>query len=147
MSTNNFSFKNICIVVHDNHDENEEINFDEDLAYWQDTLSEEIPGFNRSVGRTWTKDEAFIIGSVDFHKTNGEHYATIYITYKSGYYAAACLDYLTEYSDEYEEKRIKSLEAKIEAKTRRIIKRLSSFGQRVIKIGQFSNGEAVYRKA
>lgn len=171
MSTNNFDFENICVVVHnsteyycDNCDiyqldnstcescKNTEMSdnaisdfYDDDLQYWSDTLTEKIKGFQSEVKRKWTKNEAFILGDCTFYKESGEHYATIYVTYKGGYYAGACLDYTIE--RENDDIKVKTFENKIQSKCNAITKVLRTFGQEVIKVGQFSNGEAVYELA
>lgn len=168
MSTNNFSYENICIVVHndteyycescelyqlndeickkcnntmlDNHIEDFQEN---DIENWTNILSNKIKGFHSEVKRRWTKNEALILGDCTFYKGNGEHYATIYITYQSGYYAGACLDYTIEREDE--NNLIKTFEDKIFSKEKAIRKVLRTFGVEVVKMAQFSNGEAVYK--
>lgn len=141
MGTNNFTFQNICVVVDgDNvHD------FDQFIDNVADYLLDKVVGFERKTERAWTKQEALIIGEVDFHKGNGEHYATISITYKSGYYADGCLDYVTEYT-EYS-KPVKRIEKEVIQRENRIKQVLRKFGTEIKKVGQFSNGEALYEKA
>ena len=148
MSTNNFSFENICVIVHDDTEEDDgEFRFDMDMEFWREQLASEIKGFIPATKREWTKNEALIIGEITMHKPNGEYYASIYATYKSGYYAGACLDYVVEYEEYLEDDaHLKTLDAKIEARTKKLAKILKTFGTPVIKVGQFSNGEAVYQK-
>ena len=170
MSTNNFTYENICVVVHDTteyycdicdiyQDNNSTCEscgndsmsdnaisdfYDEDIVYFADTLSEKVKGFQSEVKRKWTRKEALILGDCTFYKPDGEHYATVYVTYKSGYYAGACLDYSIEREDEYN--MLKTYEDKIQAKCKAIAKVLRTMGTEVKKVAQFSNGEAVYQK-
>ena len=145
MSTNNFSFENICVVVHDNTDDgdNAEIMFDEDVAYWKDELKSKIKGCEIPSKPNWI-DEAYILAEIPFYHLD-ELYAKIYITYQSGYYSAACLDYKIRIEDEYNPN--KSINRDIQRKCNKIVKVLSKLGTRVLKVAQFSNGEAVYRRA
>lgn len=170
MSTNNFSYENICVVVHndteyycedcevyqmnnstcescgnDSMSDNAISDFwEDDLVYFADTLSEKIKGFQKELNRKWTRREALILGDCTFYKPDGEHYATIYVTYKSGYYAGACLDYSIEREDE--DNQLKTYEDKIYTKCNAIEKVLRTMGTEVRKVAQFSNGEAVYQK-
>lgn len=173
MSTNNFTYRNICVVVHDtteyycepceiyqqDNDTCEECGelmrdnhcndfYGIDIENWAGLLAEKIKGFEVPTRRKWTRDEALILGSIDIERKNGEDYATIYATYKSGYYCGACLDYIVEYEDDSwgDEVRLKTLDKKIDVKCRQIAKVLRSFGTEVRKVAQFSNGEAVYEK-
>ena len=140
MSTNNFTFQNICVVVHeDNYD-----NTDSDLEYWGDCLILRVSRFERYTTRKWNEREALLIGEVPFYRVNGDLYATIYVTYKSGYYSGACLDYYTEFE---QGTKIMKLEKAVKAKENRIRNVLRSFGDEYLKVGQFSNGEAVYQRA
>lgn len=169
MSTNNFTYKNICVVVHDSVEyycdecewyqdvmdtctecgkelqPNDTTDFvDQDIENWADTLKDKIKGFEVPRERSWTKNEALILGEVQFHKPNGDYFASVYATYKSGYYVGACLDYVVEYT--YDDvPRLKTLDKKIETKCNQIAKVLRSFGKEVVKIGQASNGEAFYQ--
>lgn len=139
MSTNNFNFKNICVVV---EDKNYYEGYIEDTAEF---ISEKIKGFEIPAVRKWV-DENLVLGYVDFHKNNGEHYARVYITFNSGYYADACLDYTIERESDYGYIEVNnSTEKKIDSKCRVIEKVLRGLGQEVIKVAQFSNGEAVYK--
>lgn len=146
MSTNNFNYKNICVVVHDDIDDDYPF-INEDIDSWKEILNDKIKNFQIPYKNIWVKD-GLVLGNVDFYKKNGEHYATIYATYKCGYYAGACLDYIVEYEDDSwgDEVRLKTLDKKIENKCRAIEKVLRTFGTEVRKVGQFSNGEAVYEK-
>lgn len=146
MSTNNFTFTNICVVVHDTDVDDPHL-FDDDMEYWRSVLADKFPGIIIPTQDQWTRNESYIIAELQFHKPNGEYYASLYATYKSGYYAAACLDYVVEYEYTYDddESKLKSMERKIESASKKMAKVLSKFGQRVIKVAQFSNGEAVYQ--
>ena len=136
MSTNNFNFKNICVVVSDDRYYD---GYAEDSAEF---LKEKIKGFEVPAVRKWIDDNP-VLGFVDFEKSNGEHYARIYITFNSGYYADACLDYIVEREDD--SVLLNTIETKIDAKGRAIAKVLRTMGQEVIKVAQFSNGEASYK--
>lgn len=169
MSTNNFTYKNICVVVHDeteyycddcdvyqiendtckecNEEMNDDLdNFlpDQDIEHWASTLKYKVRSFIVPQKRQWTKNEALILGEVQFHKPNGDYFASVYATYKSGYYVGACLDYVVEYT--YDDvPRLKTLDKKIEVKCNQIAKVLRSFGKEIVKVGQASNGEAFYQ--
>jgi len=178
MSTNNFRFENICVVVHNSteyycencetyQDDNSTCEscgskemsdnaisdfYDDDIVYFTDTLAEKVKGFEKYDTShklsKWTKNEALILGEVQIHKDNGEYYASVYATYKSGYYSGACLDYVVEYADVYEygeHKKTKKLEKKIQSKCNAIAKVLRTLGTEVVKVAQFSNGEAIYK--
>ena len=95
--------------------------------------------------RKWTRREALILGDCTFYKPDGEHYATIFVTYKSGYYYGACLDYSIEYVDYEKPPTIHSIDKKIRSKCNAIEKVLRTLGTEVKKVAQFSNGEAVYK--
>ena len=143
MSTNNFSYENICVVVEDN----DGYDFDDMVRDMGDTLEDKVMDFTREVKRNWTKNEAMIIGEVRIYKDNGEYYASVYATIKSGYYADACLDYVVEYSEYLDDnKHLKTLDKKIESKCRQIAKVLRMHGTEVRRVATFSNGEAIYEK-
>lgn len=137
MSTNNFNFKNICVVV---KDEEYYDGYVEDSAEF---LKEKIKGLEVQVPAKWLGNDSRVLGYVDFERSNGEHYARIYITLNSGYYADACLDYVVEREDD--SVLLNTIETKIDSKGRAIAKALRTMGQEVIKVAQFSNGEAVYK--
>lgn len=142
MSTNNFSYENICVVVENTGDS---MDFDFQLEDWRQQLSN-IKGFEPCQREHWTKDEAYIIGTISFYKNDGTFYADLCATYKDGYYSDGCLDYVIEY-DTYldDDKHIKSIEKKIQSKCNAIAKVLRTLGIEVVKVAQFSNGEAVYK--
>jgi hypothetical protein len=168
MSTNNFTIENICVVVHDTteyyceaceeYQENEDkcggcgttmvdnhIHdfYDSDIEEWQQILDSKIKSFVVPNCKSWTrKGGAYILGSIDIQKQGGEHYATVYATYKGGYYCWASLDYYIEYE---EEDNIASYNTKVDRACHSIAKLLRTFGKEIIKVGQFSNGEAVYK--
>lgn len=140
MSTNNFNFKNICVVV---SDDDYYDGYVEDSAEF---LKEKIKGVEVQVPAKWLGNDSRVLGYVDFEKSNGEHYARIYVTLNSGYYADACLDYVVERESDYGYIEVsKSIETKIDSKCRAIAKALRTMGQEVIKVAQFSNGEAMYK--
>lgn len=139
MSTNNFSYENICVVVHD--EEESDSFFETDFIVWKSELERIVKGFIPEEKDNWLNNDKLKLGYIPFYKSNGEHYATIWVTYKSGYYVGACLDYIIERDFEG----LKTFENKIESKCKAIEKVLRTFGQEVIKVAQFSNGEAVYK--
>jgi len=118
--------------------------YDEDIVYFADTLSEKVKGFQSEVKRKWTRKEALILGDCTFYKPDGEHYATVYVTYTSGYYVCACLDYSIERDDE--DNMLKTYADKIQAKCKAISNVLRTLGNDSKNVAQFSNGEAVYQK-
>lgn len=172
MSANNFSYDNICVVVHNDTeyycDECDEYQIDKDVCEkcgqemldnhkedfydleienWSDVLEERIKGFTkggeiRESNRNYPRA---VLGSIDVYKASGDLYATIYAVYTSGYYSGACLDYVVEY-DEYEHKPLKSYDARVQKKCDYLAKILRTFGTEVWRVGVFSNGEAVYEK-
>lgn len=171
MSTNNFAYDNICVVVHNDteyycgdcdvyqtneskcekcgeemQDDNVEDFYDADISNWGDILEERIKGFTKG-GKLRDSNRNYpraVLGSIDVYKASGDLYATIYAVYTSGYYSGACLDYVIEY-DEYDEQ-LKSYDARVQKKCDYLAKILRTFGTEVRRVAVFSNGEAVYEK-
>lgn len=152
MSTNNFSYKNVCVVLEDVEGDYNGDFWDYNVMNIQYELEQKIKGFvtfSIHKDRRFTKDkEALIIGEVDFYKSNGEWYGSLYATIKSGYYSDSCLDWDFEYeNDDYEQNKNLTIEKKIQSRARQIVKIFKKFGTEVKKVAQFSNGEALYQKA
>lgn len=147
MSTNNFTYKNICVVVHDSNDADDYF-YNEDIECWKQKLESEVKGFEMFKNRNWNGD-ALILGEYMLHRKNGDWYASIQVTYQSGYYVGACLDYdiiYNEDTEDIENKKPKTMEAKLQTKVSKISLVLKTFGVQIVKVGNFSNGEAVYQR-
>lgn len=171
MSTNNFSYENICVVVHDTTDyycsdcdieqfnnsiceecgedmiNNTDLIIDSDIDYYKDTLEKNINDFSSADKKEWYGDY-LLLGKVILERLDSSNYTVIYVTYNPGYHNAACLDYTIDskiYEDE-SDKQAKKEDKKILLKCKEIEKVLRTLGTEFQKVGQFSNGEAVYKK-
>jgi hypothetical protein len=151
MSTNNYTYTNVCIVVHDDLPDDYDLIIDEDIADWKVTLGEKIKGFEPFLNKDIYQDDALILGEVVIYRKNGDVYATIQVTYQSGYYVGACLDWKVVYNEDYYYNikpynlKPKTLEKRLHGITNRITKQLKRFGTQVVKVAQLSNGESFYK--
>lgn len=170
MSTNNFSYENICVVVHhpleyycsnceieqidssvcdecgEDMIDNTYLNVEVDIDYCKDTLEKSINDFYSTDKKEWYGDH-LLLGKVILERKDSSNYTVIYVTYNPGYYNDACLDYIV-YRKIYEhdsDKQAKKEDKRILLKCKEIEKVLRTFGTEVKKIGQFNNGEAVYK--
>jgi hypothetical protein len=170
MSTNNFSYENICVVVHspllygcdtceieqkdssvctgcggDMYDYTDE-NIQSDIDYYKNTLEQSINDFSSTDKKEWYNNY-LLLGKVILDRLDSSNYTVIYVTYNPGYYNAACLDYTVDriiYEDD-SDKQAKEEGKRILSKCKEIEKVLRTFGTEIKKVGQFSNGEAVYK--
>ena len=137
--------------------------FDDDEAefFYEDTvpsiqadLAKAFKGGSKSdaflndypISRSYGGKEIFVI---PFETSAGYDYKTIKVIVRSGYYSGGNVDYVVE-ENEYDEelpKGTKTLDARVEFAVRRVEKILRNYGQELIKVAQFSKGEAVYEKA
>lgn len=146
MSTNNFAFENILVALDDEQAEDFDFFIKENI---QVDLEEKFPEGYRSdnylhdgLSQSYGGKEMFVI---EFRDRTGELYKTLQVIYRGGYYGGMNLDYLI--TDEGNEcVGTKGLDNKIESATKKIEKILRSHGQELIKVAQFSNGEAMYQK-
>lgn len=174
MSTNNFSFENILVVLPDfNYDykkpckccEDENCEYAEldsefdDLAYneyianvqsqlekigFESSKDEWERSYNRSgsIGRIiakWGQEDNCFVKWLE-------------VVVRSGYYGGMNIDYTIDGDfcpqDEQNKKEIKHIEAlqkKFDKQVARLEKILRKNGTEMLKVGQFSNGEAVYK--
>lgn len=167
MSTNNFRFKEILVVCPDfnfyhdcewcgcEKDESgrcsqdgewesfDDFAYDEYVKDMQNRLEkigfysmDKLDGESSYGGR--------IIAEMDFYHKD-EVYKTISVVIRSGYYDGANIDYTVEASGYTDG--TKTLDKKIDNKCNRLKKILTKYGgEEYLKVGQFSNGEAVYKK-
>lgn len=167
MSTNNFTYENICVVVHEpdyycydcevqtdgkclicKKEIENEIDWNNDIQYWKDKIAKKIKGFIPVFGEKWDNN-ALILGEWSTNRQDGTEYANIKVTYRSGYYSGACLDYIIEYNDDeyYKNMRPETFEKRVLKTQAKISTLLKSFGVQVVRVANFSNGEAIYKKA
>lgn len=166
MSTNNFSFENILVVLPDfsfyhesegcdceDKDEKgickmqgEYVGFDQ-YAYdeWIEDMQSQLEKIGFDSCDRWDRNrnyEGKIIAEWSVYDKN-ENKKSIEVVVRSGYYEGANIDYVIEDDGYYEE--TKANEKKIASKINRLEKILRKNGTEMLKVGQFSNGEAVYK--
>lgn len=149
MSTANYSYKNICVVVHDGDQEDLEYWIDADICMFAGLLRDKVRGFKIAEGkRRFTENmDALILGGCEvINRHSGEVFAEVVATYKDGYYHGACLDYDVIYNDYYEAERQTSVENVTDKKCNAIAKVLKTFGVEIRKVAIFSDGEAIYEE-
>ena len=144
MSTNNFAFENILIAIDDSEaDLFEELtlpSIQEDLQnVFKDgyEISEYIN--DRSYGGRY-------VFAVPVYTKGSELYKKIKVYYRGGYYSGANIDYIVGECELYDEvETLETLDAKVERYCKSIEKILRTYGTELLKVAQFSNGEAVYK--
>lgn len=145
MSTNNFSFKNILVAI---DDDQAEIFDDYIVPEIQEELELRFPKGNRADGYPRNENGKKIF-DIPVYLPNGELYKEITVLWRSGYYSGANIDYIIEDSSyrSYEPTSTKTVDAKVVSTCRAVEKILRRHGTELRKVGQFSNGEAVYQRA
>mgnify|MGYP001564108606 CR=1 FL=1 len=170
MSTNNFSFKNILVVLPDfnlynvcdecykkdiecEHKE-EVVDFD-NFAYEEYTadLQRQLEKIGFEPSDKWDNDRNYsgkIIARYGMDDTDGM-IVWLEVVIKSGYYSGANIDYIIDgdfgIENEQNKKQVahhKAMHRKLDrivAKTEKILRKN---GTEMLKVGQFNNGEAVY---
>lgn len=169
MSTNNFKYENILVVIPDfnfdnrcmnedcEHFESEGINCEhvntyyefntEDYNMYVKDLQEQLQkiGFD-SCDRN-DNDRSYsgqIIAEWSIYDKNG-NIKDIEVVIRSGYYQGANIDYIITEGD-YDYTETKTMKKKIEVKIRQLEKILRKNGEEYLKVASFSNGEAFYKK-
>ncbi len=156
MSTNNFKFENILIVIPD-------FTFDEGQEY--DTMSydnyvgelfTELQKIGFEECDKWEKDNSYdghIIAKWGLEDTDGM-IKWLEVVIRNGYYADQNIDYVIDgdfgIENEQNKKQIahyESMNRKFDRQVKKLEKILRANGEELKKVGNFSNGEAVYEKA
>lgn len=165
MSTNNFKYENILVVIpdfkFDNRCLNEECEYFEregvncehvDTYYEFDTegynmyvkdLQEQLQKIRFNSCNRSDRYEGSIIADWSIEDKNG-NLKTVEVVIRNGYYEGANIDYSIEDDGYYKE--TKTREDKIASKVRQLEKILRKNGEEYLKVASFSNGEAVYKK-
>lgn len=166
MSTNNFKYENVLVVCPDFS-----FHHDSMLCDCEDkneggvcSREGEAEGFdefyyNEYVTDVQVKLEKIGFESCDKYDSDRNYSGKIIAKYgledrtgmikwlevviRSGYYDGLNIDYIID--GEFNEKHAKSLDTKFEAMIRKTEKILRSCGTEMLKVAQFSNGEAVYQ--
>lgn len=169
MSTNNYKFENILIVIpdfkFDNRCLNEECeHFEEEGIHCEhvsDYYDFDTEGFNmyikdiqsqlKKIGFDdcggYEKDSSYlgkIIASIELLDKNDDVYKSMNVVVRSGYYSGENIDYTIE--DNSNDKPIAKLDKKFDTIINKVKKILRASGTELLKVAQFSNGEAVYKK-
>lgn len=162
MSANNFKFENILVVLPSfNFDYKKPCNccdsedceyaeldsqFDENAYhFWIEDMQEQLEKIGFSSCDRWDRNrnyEGKIIAEWSVYDKN-DNRKDIEVVVRSGYYEGANIDYVIEDDGYYEE--TKANEKKIASKINRLEKILRKNGTEMLKVGQFSNGEAIYK--
>lgn len=127
-------------------------NFIQDLQYDLEKIGFEIPegGYFNKCSFGYPIDRNFggrCIARVSFNFKDGDGYKEIEVLEFHGYYQGANIDYDLIEDDYYQgDRKTKLLDKQIEKKIKALEKTIYKHCERYIKVGQFSNGEAVYKK-
>jgi len=172
MSTNNFKFENILAVTpdfkFDNRCGDEECeHFEEELnggeatcehvetyyeydtegyKMWVAEVQEQLEKIGFSSCDRYDNERNYtgqIIADFNVFDTHGDIYKTIEVVIRNGYYTGSNMDY--NIIDGDYQKELKKLDKKIESKCNRLEKVIRKNCTELLKVGQFSNGEAVYK--
>jgi hypothetical protein len=166
MSTNNFKFENILVVIPDfkfdnrcmdedcEHYESEGVNCEHvDTYYEYDTegynmyvkdMQEQLTKIGFTSRDSWNHDNnynGYIIADWVIEDKEG-NLKVLEVVIRNGYYDGANIDY-TIIEGEYTGN--KTLDKKFESQVKKLEKLLRKNGTELLKVGQFSNGEAVYQ--
>lgn len=172
MSTNNFKFENILIVLPSfNYDYKKPCNCcnDSDCAFSElDSMfdnkkfTKHINNLRNELIEKLKKDNYLNVSDVSNRLLNDRNYSgqeifevdiegkngtyrTINVLYRCGYYDGINLDYIIgDINEDNYTNELVGLENKTKATERKIIKILRKYGKEWKKVGQFSNGEAFY---
>ena len=163
MSTNNFKFENILVVLpsfnydykkpckcHDDEDcEYAELDSDFDHFAYNEYVKNvqsqlEKIGFESCDGLDFNRNYGGrIIASWSIYDKN-DNRKEIEVVIRSGYYDGANIDYTITEPD-YVFADTKTIQKKIDSKIQHLEKILRKNGTELLKVAQFSNGEAVYK--
>lgn len=149
MSTNNFSWDNILVVVDtDDWDENgmDCEMLEDDIQYMLLPIKEGYKVDKWEEGRRGGR-KIWAVDIARYYKEQGTLiYKTIYIVLRSGYYSGMNIDYIIEDGEDIDTfKSVRGLEKEVEKMSRKIAKILRRCGTELVQLGSFSNGEAVYQ--
>lgn len=156
MSTNNFKFENILIAVPDFSviEDGDFIGFDT-FAYdeWQGELQDELIKIGFEDCDKYDGDRNYggrIISRYGLEDTDGM-IVWLEVVVRDGYYGGQNVDYTIDgdfgIENEQNKKQVAHYEAmhrKLDKMKAKVEKILRNYGTELLKVGQFSNGEAVY---
>ena len=150
MSTCNFSYDNILIVLPSFYNEEEDY-FDD--FYFEET-KDSIQNKLQNIGYTACSStesrynrnyEGLCIASKSLENKDGYVYFNIEVVIRDGYYSGQNIEYVIV--DDIDDIKInKTMQKKIDSLINRTKKILLSFGEEYICTARFSNGEAMYSK-
>lgn len=153
MGTNNFRIENVCIVIPEKFSESW---FDLSLYIREQILPELVSELGMEGFLGYSNDDYVIADKIVKKAHSGIEFARVMVIISNGYYHGVSLDYIVEYleEDEYyieegakQKQSSKTAEKSLQVFLKRLDKKLGKFGTRIIKVGQFDNGEAIYQKA
>lgn len=163
MSTNNFKFENILVVLPSfNYDYKKPCKCckDEDCEYSELDSDFDQEGFKEYIADIQIKLEKIGFDSCEKRENDNNYCGQIIAEYglqdeggmikylqivvRSGYYEGYNIDYTFdgEFDDEYNNKKNNDT---MNRKVKQVAKILRKNGTEMLKVGQFSNGEAVYK--
>lgn len=150
MSTNNFSYKNVLVACPDF-----KIDYDNEFDEYVSNIQEQLKKIGFEACDKWDYDRNYpgkIIASYGLE--DGEPCGMIKyleVVIRSGYYDGCNIDWTSdgEFSSEDESnkkecKKINSLNKKFDIMVKKTEKILRKNGTELLRVGVFSNGEAVY---
>lgn len=168
MSTNNFKFENILVVVPDfrfdnrcmdeecPHFEEEGVHCEhvdtyyeydiEGYKMWKEDVQEQLEKIGFSSCDRTDSDRNYsgdIIACFTFYDKH-DYFKEIQVVIRNGYYDGMNIDYIVSDDGCYEE--TKTMKKQVDAKIKKLEKILRKNGTEMLKVGQFSNGEAVYKR-
>lgn len=153
MSTNNFSYDNILIVLPDfciYSEGGEYLDYDN---FSKDCYIKDIQHYISKIGFSpcdISDNNRYYPGSIiaeyNIEDSQYNKYKTIQVVIRSGYYSGENIDYIIE-EGYTESKKTKTMDSKTDKKALQLEKILKKYGgEEYLKIAQFSNGEAIYQK-
>lgn len=179
MSTNNFSFENILVVIPDfnfyhesegcdceDKDEKgvckmqgEYVDFDQygyeeyknDMQSYLETMKIAKNIYYNNLDK-WDNNNGRIIGEFIINDKNENHFTKINVVIRNGYYEGANIDYTIDKDRDYYNYPLSASEMfKLDKQLQVLLKKIEKVlvkygGEEYLKVGQFSNGEAVYKK-
>lgn len=148
MATNNFYFENILVAIEQDEAEDFVNIFKSDMqAELKDNIKDGIivNEYEKNGLRSYGGRVVFEVPV--YYKDY--QYKKVQVVVRSGYYAGLNIDYKIEYGyDEYKVEKVpKYIDKQIKVLCNKIAKIVKIYGITLKKVGQFSNGEAVYEKA
>lgn len=151
MGTVNFAWDNILVAVEtDDWDDGE---YDDFIDRLGEQLGEKLGGvptdeYEKDGNRSYP---GRVVWYDTVNRADGYEYAKIQVVVRSGYYSGINIDYTIEegserFEIEEEGRGTKTLERKVRTIENKLKRILPKFGERLVQLGSFSNGEAIYSR-